>query len=78
MPRKPAPIPSDPRLDEIARRIRELAREVVGPDGTFDDIESAVLAIRREVLAEMRRSEPAPESPAPAEVAPPKPRTRRR
>ena len=56
MARRSAPT-TDPRVIELAQRLREFAREQTGPDATFEEFESCVGAIRGEIAADALREE---------------------
>ena len=64
MARRPLASPVDPRVVELSRRMRELAREVAGPRASFADFEGVVEATRGEVVAEALREERAASAPS--------------
>ncbi len=63
MSRRRNPPLAAPELDEISRRMMALVHERMGPDASLDELEGVLLAIREEVVAEVRRAGLPPESP---------------
>jgi hypothetical protein len=66
MARRHNPLTTDPRVNELSRRLRELAHDLAGPKASFEDVEMLVLASRAETeTTELRapRPDPAPRPP---------------